>query len=93
MAFSINFSQTKNELLKASRGICFDDVLEIISKGEILDDMEHPSKKYLHQRMYVISIKKYIYAIPYVLNQEKKEIFLKTIYPSRVLQKEYRKKG
>jgi hypothetical protein len=27
--------------------------------------------------------------VPYVLNEQKEEIFLKTIYPSRVLNKKY----
>jgi len=41
--------------------------------------------------VYVIAIKNYVYAVPYVKNEEKHEIFLKTVYPSRVLTKKYMK--
>ena len=93
MAFTIRFNEEKNELLKATRNISFEDALESIKKKKLLDNIAHPSKRHPHQRLYIIEIKEYIYAVPYIMNREKQEIFLKTIYPSRVLTKKYRKGG
>lgn len=93
MAFSIKFNEEKNQLLKATRNISFEDVLKYIKEKRILDNIAHPSKKHPQQRLYVIQIKEYIYAVPYIINAEKQEIFLKTIYPSRLLMKLYKKGG
>jgi uncharacterized DUF497 family protein len=93
MAFTIKFNEEKNQLLKATRGISFEDVVRYIKEEKLLDNVTHSSKKHPHQRLYIVEIKGYAYAIPYVINTEKKEIFLKTIYPSRVLTKQYMKGG
>ncbi|HEX8965154.1 MAG TPA: toxin [Patescibacteria group bacterium] len=93
MVFTIKFNEEKNQLLKATRNISFEDVLIYIKEKKTLDNITHPSKKHPHQRLYVIQIKEYIYAVPYIINVEKQEIFLKTIYPSRILMKLYRKGG
>jgi hypothetical protein len=89
MAFDINFNEEKNQLLKATRGVGFDEVIDAMSKGNVLADIVHPSKSRLNQRLYVIKIKKYAYAVPYVINVQKREIFLKTAYPSSTLTKKY----
>ncbi len=92
MSFHIRFNEEKNQLLKATRKISFGDVVEAIKNGNILADVAHPSKTYQHQRIFIIAIRNYAYAIPYVINQKKKEIFLKTIYASRVFTNKYLKK-
>jgi len=89
MAFSINFSEEKNQLLKATRGVSFHDVVLVIKNSKLLDDINHPSHKKTHQKIYVVEIDSYAYAVPYVINKQKNEIFLKTIYPSRVFTKKY----
>lgn len=91
MAFDISFNEKKNQLLKASRGIGFDEIILAIKSGDLLDDTIHPNQKYPHQRVYVVRIREYIYAVPYVTNPKTKEIFLKTAYPSRVLKRRYTK--
>ena len=93
MTFTMKFNEEKNELLKVTRNISFEDVLDAIEKDKLLADITHPSKMHSHQRIYVIIIKEYVYAVPYVINKEKNEIFLKTIYPSRFLTKKYMKGG
>ncbi len=93
MAFSIRFNEEKNQLLKAMRGISFDDVVDTLERKQLLDDIAHPSKKYPHQRMYVIVLNKYVYVVPYVVDKQKQEIFLKTIYASQVLSTKYLKGG
>ena len=93
MAFSIKFNEEKNQLLKATRGISFEDILEELKTGKLLADIVDPSQKHPHQRLYVVKVKKYAYAVPYVFDSRKQEIFLKTIYPSRMLTKIYLKGG
>lgn len=93
MVISIRFNEEKNQLLKATRGVSFDDVEDAIDAGNLLADIAHPSQKHANQRMYAVRIKQYVYAVPYIRNQEKGEVFLKTIYPSRTLTKNYLKGG
>ena len=78
----INWDTGKSLKLKESRGICFEDIVFYIEKGDILDDYLHPNqKRYPEQRIMVIGINDYAYLVPYVEDAE--EIFLKTIIPSR----------
>jgi hypothetical protein len=91
MAFDINFNEEKNQLLKATRGIGFDEVIEALSGGGLLADIAHPSKSRPNQRLYIVKIKQYAYAVPYVINLQKNEIFLKTAYASRSLTRKYMK--
>ncbi len=93
MKFKIEYSKEKNLLLKATRKICFDDVVEAIKNDNILDILEHHNnKKYQRQQILVVKIKNYIYAVPFVINKKKNIRFLKTVYPSRNLTKKYLKK-
>lgn len=88
MSKVLNWNQEKNLILKNERNITFETVAEKIIKGDIIDDIYHPNKdKYLNQRIFVIDIDDYIYLVPYIENKE--EIYLKTIYPSRKFTKIY----
>ena len=79
---NINWNTEKSVALKTSRGICFEDAVFFIERGEILDDYLHPNHKaYPGQRIMVISVANYAYLVPYVENEE--ELFLKTIISSR----------
>ena len=91
--YRIEFSEEKNLLLQETRRLCFEDVLEAIEEKKILDDLRHSGQKYPHQRILVIEREKYVYAVPYVLDPKKKTVFLKTVYPSRVLTEKYMKGG
>ena len=93
MAFSIKFNEEKNQLLKVTRSVSFEDVLEALKKGKLLADLAHPNQKHPSQRLYVVEIKEYAYAVPYVSDARKQEIFLKTIYPSRILTRIYLEGG
>jgi uncharacterized DUF497 family protein len=84
----INWNTEKSLNLKASRGICFEDIVFYIENGDILDDYKHPKqKKYPEQRIMVIGINNYAYLVPYVEDEE--ELFLKTIIPSRKATESY----
>ncbi len=88
----IRYSSEKNEILKKERDIGFEDVILSIENGYLLDDIEHPNKeKYENQNIFIIlvQIKNYVYLVPYV--EEEDYIFLKTIIPSRQMNKKYNK--
>jgi len=89
----IRYSLEKNEILKAQRDISFEDVILALENGNLLDDIEHPNKeKYPNQNIFIIliQIKDYVYLVPYV--EDDKSIFLKTIIPSRKMNKKYNQK-
>ncbi len=88
----VRYSYEKNELLKKDRGVSFDDVVLAVENGDLLDDITHPNKeRYPNQDIFIIfiMIKNYVYLVPYV--ETEKEIFLKTIIPSRKMTKKYKK--
>ena len=83
------FNEDKNELLKSARNICFEDIIEVIELNGVVDDLKN--KNFSQQRILVVRIREYIYAVPYVIKSPA-IIFLKTIYPSRKLHKKYENK-
>ncbi len=82
----IYWDNEKNNKLIAERDISFDGISEIILREEYLDILENPSRK--DQRIFIISLKKYIYAVPFIIDEED-NIILKTAYPSRKFNKIY----
>ena len=78
----IRWDNEKNEALKRNRAVCFEQVVILMERGDVLDTIEHPNKKKdPGQKIAVIRIDDYVYLVPYVENGE--ELFLKTIIPSR----------
>ena len=91
---TIRYSLEKNEILKSTRDISFEDVVLALEEGYLLDDIEHPNKeKYPNQNIFIILVvvKNYVYLVPYV--EDETSIFLKTIIPSRKMNRKYNKKG
>ncbi|MCF6767714.1 DUF4258 domain-containing protein [Thiotrichales bacterium 19S11-10] len=81
----------KNKILIKERNIGFEQIREKIINGDIVDIIKHPNQqKYAHQKILLIEVDDYIYAIPYVENEQ--HIFLKTIYPSRKITKQQRER-
>lgn len=84
----INWNSTKNQQLISQRGISFEDIVFYLQQGALLDDIKHlNSDKYPNQRVFVINIDGYAHLVPYVENN--KEVFLKTVIPSRKATKIY----
>ncbi len=78
----------KNELLKNNRGVCFEQVVILMEREDILETGEHPDQnKYPGQKIATVMIEDYVYLVPYV--QKSDEIFLKTIIPSRKATNKY----
>ncbi len=82
------WNNDKNALLKETRQISFEDVVFYIERGFLLDILDHPNKeKYPDQRIFVVQIDDYAYLVPFV--EDEREVFLKTIIPSRKATKNY----
>lgn len=63
-------------------GIGFEDVAEAASEGRVLADIPHHNLiRYPRQRLLIVKIDNYAWAVPYV--REGQSVFLKTMYPSR----------
>ncbi|MDA3924017.1 MAG: BrnT family toxin [Kiritimatiellae bacterium] len=85
---AINWNSEKNKQLIESRDVSFEDVVFCLQSGGLVDDGPHPNKsKYPNQRLFIVQIDDYAYLVPYVENKD--EIFLKTIIPSRKATKQF----
>jgi len=85
----IKWDENKNIKLKLERNISFDEIAEIILEQKYLDILDHPTRK--NQQVFVIELNDYIHIIPFVIDKDN-NIFLKTAFPSRKLNKKYRGK-
>ncbi len=78
----------KNESLMKERGISFERIVYLIENNGLLSVITHPNQdKYPNQRMFIVNVEAYAYLAPFV--EDEKEIFLKTIIPSRKATKKY----
>ena len=85
----VNWSYEKNDILKQTRDVCFEDVETAIMMDNVLDIIPHHNKqKYPNQELIIVSIKNYTYYVPFVMDEE--QIFLKNIIPSRKYHKQYK---
>lgn len=83
-----DWNEAKNRILKAERGIGFEDVVATMDDG-LLDVYDHPNRQsYPGQKIYVVEALGYVYLVPFVRNED--VIFLKTIIPSRKARKIYK---
>jgi len=81
-----------NALLKAERGVSFEDVVFHIMAGDVLNTVDHPNQeRYPGQQIHVIAIEECVYLVPFVETDE--EVFLKIIIPSRKATKSYLGEG
>jgi len=80
----------KNEWLKGKRGISFERIIFHLSQGDLWKVSDRPDQeKYPGQRIYFVRVDDYIYLVPHV--KKEKQIFLKTIIPSRKATRDYEK--
>lgn len=76
----ISWSESKNKILKAERGLSFEAASIEIESGRVLALLPHPIKD--NQQIYVIRLDGYVCNVPFVTD-ENENIFLKTIYKIR----------
>jgi len=79
---NITWNLLKSERLKRTRGASFEDIIG----SRIIAVKKHHKKE--HQNIMLFSYKRYVWVVPYV--ETDKEIFLKTLYPSRKYTRLYR---
>ena len=86
------WNEEKNEQLKQSRGVSFEDVVLAIESGGLLDVLAHPNpRRYPNQKVLVVAVMEYVYLVPHV--EEDDHVFLKTVIPSRKAKRDYGKRG
>ena len=84
----IFWNDDKNAFLKKERGISFEAIIVAMERGHLIASREHP--KYLHQRIFEVTVDDYIVVVPYV--EDKDKIFLKTAFYSRKANKAHKEK-
>jgi uncharacterized DUF497 family protein len=82
----IVWDETKNKTLKDTRGVCFEDVAQLILEKKYLAVLENPVRA--GQMVFVVSYKGYTHVVPFVVDKED-NIVLKTVFPSRKFHKLY----
>lgn len=83
-----DWNREKNEFLKKTRGVSFEEIVFHIENGDELDVYPHPNPtRYPNQLISVVAVDDYAYLVPYVESED--GIFLKTIVPSRKATKKY----
>ena len=85
----INWNKHKNEILKKTRGISFEEVVLLIESNNILQVEKNPSRN--QQYIFILEINNYAVVVPYV--ETETEIFLKTIFQSRKYTKKFKLGG
>lgn len=84
------FDPEKSRLLRETRGIGFEEIVDLIENGCLIGVDNHPNQhKYPGQILYQVDVGGYIYTVPLVRDGER--LFLKTIFPSRKATKRYKK--
>lgn len=87
---NIIWDDEKNKNLKKQRGISFEEITLLILERKYVDIVKHPNRP--GQRVFVLPIKGYIHAVPFVLD-DKNNIVLKTAFPSRKFHKKFGQKN
>lgn len=86
------WNEEKNQKLQAERNISFEEIVAAIALGEILDIVEHPNQeKYQGQRIFIVRFEDYAWLVPFV--ESERELFLKSVIPSRKATRDYLRKG
>jgi uncharacterized DUF497 family protein len=87
-AKTFNWNIEKNSVLRKSRSISFEDIVNALNDDRLLDII--PSPTHDDQLCFAIEVEDYVYIASFV-EEDEHTIFLKTIYPSRKHTKYYLK--
>jgi uncharacterized DUF497 family protein len=82
----IIWDEEKNTKLKVKRGISFEEIAELIIQKRYVGIVKHQKRP--DQRIFLIPIRGYIYAVPFLFDDED-NIVLKTAFPSRKFNRKY----
>jgi hypothetical protein len=86
----IRWDKVKDDWLKKTRGVSFQEISDMILSGLFLDILENPKRP--NQDIFVLWLHEYVWVVPFVV-ESSGSIFLKTAYPSRKMQKRYGEKN
>jgi uncharacterized DUF497 family protein len=84
-----DWNEEKNRTLKQERGVGFEDVVTAIHDDRLIDVEIIVSKEHKGQSTYIVEIERYAYVVPFVNDEQRGIIFLKTIFPSRKRTKKF----
>jgi uncharacterized DUF497 family protein len=82
----IKWNEEKNKWLMRERGISFQEVADIILRGEYIDILENPAHP--NQDIFVVHFHGYTWIVPFIID-ENEYIYLITAFPSRKFHKRY----
>jgi len=86
------YNQEKNTKLVLERGIGFEELIQEVRNGNLLESITHHNiKNYPNQKIMHVKILDKVYVVPYVIEKDG-AIFLKTLYPSRKATKKHSKR-
>ena len=77
--------EQKNNKLILERWISFEDLVKSIRNWYLLDCIDNPSSNHNNQKLLLVIINDYIYAVPIIINND--HIFMKTWFPCRKYKK------
>lgn len=77
--YMLNWSDEKNELLKSTRNVSFEEVATELEAGRFVGPEDNPSRT--GQKRVIVRIRNYPHIVPIVID-ERGDWFLKTIIPS-----------
>ncbi len=80
---TVRWNPDKAKAIKETRGIDFDKLALLIEEGELLGTIKVPSRE--NQKMFLVNYDDYLVCVPFV--EDSQEIFLKTAYKNRKLNK------
>ena len=82
----VRWDKGKDEWLKKTRGVSFQEISDLILSGLYVDILENPKRP--SQDLFVMWLHEYVWVVPFVL-EPSGNIFLKTAYPSRKMHQRY----
>lgn len=86
------YNTEKQDQLTRERGIGFEEIVEEIVSGNLIDTIEHfNQEQYPGQRIMYVRCVDTVYMVPYI-TEDDGTLFLKTLYPSRKATKIYLKR-
>ena len=82
----IIWDEDKNDVLKQTRGVSFEEITGIIMENRYIDIIKNPPRP--GQRYFVLRMRDYTWIVPFVVDDDE-AIVLKTAFPSRKYHKQY----
>jgi uncharacterized DUF497 family protein len=87
MGKKFRWSKRKNHFLRTERGISFEEIVEAMAQGRLLDVRENKSRNHRGQRIFIVDVHDYPWVVPF--DETETEIILKTAFPNRKLKNEF----